>query len=81
MARCREKTPGVIIGIFYHIMVLFEGVVTTYTEPTDYRDECHCEECEKRRKTEGVAELLSGERLSLEPANLDRKTRNLLAKG
>ncbi len=26
----------------------FEGVVTTYTEPTDYRDECHCEECEKR---------------------------------
>ncbi len=28
----------------------FEGVVTTYTEPTDYRDECHCEECEKRRK-------------------------------
>ena len=59
----------------------FEGVVTTYTEPTDYRDECHCEECEKRRKTEGVAELLSGERLSLEPANLDRKTRNLLAKG
>ena len=58
----------------------FEGVVTTYTEPTDYRDECHCEECEKRRKTEGVAELLSGERLSLEPANLDRKTRNLLAK-
>ena len=59
----------------------FEGVVTTYTEPTDYRDECHCEESEKRRKTEGVAELLSGERLSLEPANLDRKTRNLLAKG
>ena len=59
----------------------FEGVVTTYTDPTDYRDECHCEECEKRRKTEGVAELLSGERLSLEPANLDRKTRNLLAKG
>ena len=59
----------------------FEGVVTTYTEPPDYRDECHCEECEKRRKTEGVAELLSGDRLSLEPANLDRKTRNLLAKG
>lgn len=59
----------------------FEGVVTTYTEPTDYKDECHCEECEKLRKTEGVAELLSGERLSIEPAHLDRKTRNLLAKG
>ncbi len=55
----------------------FEGVVTTYTEPTDYKDECHCEECEKRRKTEGVAELLSGERLSLEPVDLDRRSRNL----
>ena len=59
----------------------FSPFLLFYTEPTDYRDECHCEECEKRRKTEGVAELLSGERLSLEPANLDRKTRNLLAKG
>ena len=50
----------------------FEGVVTTYTEPTDYRAECHCEECEKRRKTVGVDEVLSGVCLSLDPAYLDR---------
>ena len=59
----------------------FEGVVTTYTEPSDYKDECYCEECEKVRKTEGVAELLKGTRLSIEPNDLDRKNRNLLAKG
>lgn len=54
----------------------FEGVVTTYTEPSEYKDECHCEECGKLGKTEGVAELLSGERLSIEPMDLNRKTRN-----
>lgn len=58
----------------------FEGVVTTYTEPSDYRDECYCEECEKARKTEGVAELLNGRKLSIEPNDLDRKNRNLLSK-
>lgn len=36
----------------------------------------HCEECEKARRKEGVAELLSGGRLSLEPSELSRKTRN-----
>ena len=50
--------------------------VKCYTEPTDYKDECHCEECEKARRKEGVAELLSGGRLSLEPSELSRKTRN-----
>lgn len=54
----------------------YEGVITTYTEPTDYKDRCHCEECEKARRKEGVAELLSGGRLSLEPSELSRKTRN-----
>lgn len=59
----------------------FEGVVTTYTEPADYKDECYCEECEKLRKTEGVAELLNGTKLSIEPTDLDRKNRNVLSKG
>lgn len=52
----------------------FEGVITTYTEPTDYKDECHCPECDKARK-EGVAALLAGERLAIEPANLERHQR------
>lgn len=53
----------------------FEGVITTYTEPTDYKEECHCPECEKMRR-EGVAGLLHGDRLSLEPANLLRHERS-----
>ena len=53
----------------------FEGVITTYTEPTNYVNECHCEECQKERKTEGVASLLGGERMSIEPSVLARKER------
>ena len=70
--------PNYVISQAPNRVVLrnYEGVITTYTEPTDYKDECHCEECEKARRKEGVAELLSGERLSLEPSELSRKTRN-----
>lgn len=53
----------------------YEGVITTYTEPTDYKEECHCPECEKARR-EGVAALLHGDRLSMEPAELERHKRN-----
>lgn len=51
----------------------FEGVITTYTEPTDYKD-CQCEEC-KKFATQGVASLLKGQTLALEPENLERKKR------
>lgn len=56
----------------------FEGVITTYTEPEDYKEECHCEVCEQKRKQEkeGVASLLNGDTLSLEPAHLARKERS-----
>lgn len=56
----------------------YEGVITTYTEPTDYKEECSCEECkaEKKKQKEGVAGLLNGERLSLEPKELNRHKRN-----
>lgn len=53
----------------------FEGVITTYTEPTNYVNDCQCEECRKERKTEGVASLLEGERMSIEPSVLARKER------
>jgi len=52
----------------------FEGVITTYTEPENYKNECHCEDCTS--KEEGVAALLRGDRLSLEPEGLSRKKRN-----
>ena len=55
----------------------FEGVITTYTEPTDYKEECHCPDCEsKRRIDEGVASLLETDRMALEPSHLARKERN-----
>lgn len=53
----------------------FEGVITTYTEPSDYKEECHCPECEAMRR-EGVAGLLHGDRLSLEPSHLLRHERS-----
>ena len=53
----------------------YEGVISTYTEPTDYVEECHCPECEKQRK-EGVAALLGGQKLAIEPKELARHERN-----
>jgi len=55
----------------------FEGVITTYTEPREYHEECHCEACEaKRRVDEGVASLLETNRMALEPSHLMRHERN-----
>ncbi len=55
----------------------FEGVITTYTEPRQYHEECHCEACEaKRRVDEGVASLLETDRMALEPSHLMRHERN-----
>jgi lysine 2,3-aminomutase len=50
----------------------FEGVITTYQEPTDYLPSCHCEECEKQI---GVSALLSGEKMTIEPEDLERNIR------
>lgn len=63
----------------------FEGVITTYTEPTDYHSECNCPECQAARKREqvaadkavdGVISLLEGERMNIEPKALKRHERN-----
>ncbi len=54
----------------------FEGVITTYTEPSDYVNKCRCTECEKQR-VDGVASLLEGRRMSLEPEHLLRKERHV----
>ena len=51
----------------------YEGVISTYAQPTDYIDECHCTECSKKQ---GIAGLLAGEQLSLEPKDLQRHKRN-----
>ena len=57
----------------------FEGVITTYTEPEHYSNECHCDVCEGKRKAAeitGVAGIAQGiEQKYLEPTKLLRKDR------
>ncbi|MEG1622279.1 MAG: lysine 2,3-aminomutase [Alistipes sp.] len=65
-----SQSPGKVI------LRNFEGVITTYTEPEEYHNECHCEECQNHSaKVDGVEALLEGKMLSLEPAHLLRKER------
>lgn len=56
----------------------YEGVITTYTEPAPYKDECDCDVCtgKKEQKIHGVGGLLQGNRLNLEPADLERHKRH-----
>ena len=69
--------PQYVISQSDHRVVLrnYEGVITTYTEPHNYVSECHCPDCEKER-ADGVAALLAGKQLALEPQNLSRHERN-----
>lgn len=54
----------------------FEGVITTYTQPSTYHEECHCKTCrENKKELVGVAGLLQGQKIALEPAGLDRNKR------
>lgn len=54
----------------------FEGVITTYTEPTDYHAECHCPDCQKNQPEEGITSLLQGQRMAIEPSHLLRHERS-----
>ena len=59
----------------------YEGVITTYTTPDEYKDECQCPDCKAARENEakhreGVARLLRGDQLALEPQDLERHKRN-----
>ena len=56
----------------------YEGVISVYTEPDEYTSEwCgNCTICDDTEKTSiGVASLLDGEAMSLEPKGLQRKDR------
>lgn len=71
--------PNYIISQAPHKVVLrnFEGVITTYTEPEHYEETCNCEVCrgERTKKLVGVAGLLEGQALSMEPKDLERSKR------
>jgi len=60
-------------GTRHVVLRNFEGVITTYTEPDDYKDTCHCAECNKGQI--GVSGLLSGNQTTLEPEGLLRSRR------
>ncbi len=70
--------PNYVLSQSHDKVILrnYEGVITTYTQPEAYKHECHCNECKKEKgKLTGVAELLNTDKVSLEPADLDRKQR------
>ncbi len=55
----------------------YEGVITTYTEPKAYDNQCTCPVCKGERdgKMTGVSGLLQGSKLALEPSELERRNR------
>jgi lysine 2,3-aminomutase len=73
--------PNYLISMSDKRVVLrnYEGVVTTYTEPSGYvANHDNCQFCgdDQYKPIDGVAKLLSGEKLTLEPANLMRTRRH-----
>ncbi|MEI6349384.1 MAG: lysine 2,3-aminomutase [Bacteroidota bacterium] len=65
-----SQSPGKVV------LRNFEGVITTYTEPENYKNECTCPDCTGIIPSNGVAALLRGDMLSLEPEHLERKKRS-----
>jgi lysine 2,3-aminomutase len=56
----------------------YEGVITTYTEPEDVEDMPEYKDNEQYKKEgshEGIAGLMRGDKLVIEPADLERKRR------
>ena len=55
----------------------FEGVITTYIEPGEYKNECQCPVCSGDEEVEliGISGLLAGQRTTLEPVGLPRNLR------
>ena len=56
----------------------YEGVITTYTQPENYTETCHCDVCTGKRKDklEGIAGLEEGNALSIELKDLARFKRH-----
>ena len=71
--------PGYVISQSPEKVVLrnFEGVITTYEQPTGYTSICNCEACTGKKKVHkvGVAGLLNGEKMSMDPVGLERNLR------
>ena len=61
-----------------YVLRNYEGVLTEYTQPQNIFSECHCELCRAGEfgPQDGVASLLNGSKLVLEPEDLSRRRRN-----
>jgi lysine 2,3-aminomutase len=68
--------PDYIISQGNNRVVLrnFEGVITTYEEPEDYMPICNCNAKEIQNLI-GVAALLNGQKITIEPEDLERNLR------
>ena len=55
----------------------YEGVITTYKEPGEYHQDCHCSVCrgEENIQMIGVSGLLAGQQMTIEPKVLLRKVK------
>ncbi len=74
--------PNYLISMNDKKVVLrnYEGVITTYTQPDDYTPgRCDCQYCtdEKYLPTDGVAKLLRGDMMTIEPKDLARFKRHI----
>jgi len=71
--------PSYVVSHGAHKVILrnYEGVITTYTEPETYVNNCKCPVCsgEKTVKYDGVAALMNNQQLAIEPADLARRKR------
>ena len=71
--------PNYIVSHGTHKVILrnFEGVITTYTEPETYKNNCRCDVCTGKQNVEyvGIAALQNRQQLSLEPEGLERNKR------
>lgn len=72
--------PNYVISQSHDKVILrnFEGVITTYSEPTNYTPGCSCDVCTGKKTVHkvGVAGLLNGEEMALEPVGLERNQRH-----
>lgn len=72
--------PNYVISQSHDKVILrnFEGVITTYSEPINYTPGCTCDVCTGKKTVHkvGVAGLLNGERMALEPVGLERNERS-----
>jgi lysine 2,3-aminomutase len=73
--------PNYMISMNDHKVIVrnFEGVIATYSEPDEYtrHQADNCDYCRRAAPKEGVAKLLAGDAVVLEPDGLRRKQRRV----